>query len=257
MIKKQPGGTKELKSYNIITKLTGLMIFISLAGLAALFISDSQDREIIYITHLGLLLFIFISCTILLIAMYTLKHQIIRLMEHSSTDRLTELYNRSYLDLFLESQIEAADKDKTPVSIIMVDLDHFKEINDNNGHDVGDHILTIFAHVILKCVRKTDIIARYGGDEFIVVLPNTDTETAKLIADRIRKDVESEPITPVNGVVINSISCSVGVSTYPVHCDSKTNLIKTSDIALYEAKRSGRNRTIVYSLESMARADMA
>lgn len=166
--------------------------------------------------------------------------------EQASMDKLTELYNRSYLDPFLESEIDAADKAKQPISVIMVDMDHFKDINDTYGHVVGDHVLAIFAQVVLKCIRKTDIIARYGGDEFIVVLPCTDTETARAVADRIRNDVSETYIPPIDGVVISSIHCSVGVSTYPVLCDSKHTLLRTSDLALYKAKHSGRNCTIVY-----------
>ena len=166
--------------------------------------------------------------------------------EQASMDKLTELYNRSYLDPFLESEIVAADKAKQPISVIMVDMDHFKDINDTYGHVVGDHVLTIFAQVVLKCIRKTDIIARYGGDEFIVVLPCTDTDTARAVADRIRDDVSETYIPPIDGVVISSIHCSVGVSTYPVLCDSKHTLLRTSDLALYKAKNSGRNCTIVY-----------
>lgn len=187
------------------------------------------------------------------IIFYTLykssNNSIEKLKEQSSMDKLTELYNRSFLDPFLESEIDAAKKDNQKVSVIMVDMDHFKEINDSYGHIVGDHVLTIFAQVVLKCIRKTDIIARYGGDEFIVVLPNTDTDTAKSVAERIREDVSETYIPPVDGVVISSIHCSVGISTYPVHCDSKNSLIRTSDLALYMAKRSGRNCTMVYQNE--------
>lgn len=166
--------------------------------------------------------------------------------EQASFDKLTELYNRSYLDPFLESKIDAAKKANQPISVIMVDMDHFKEINDTYGHIVGDHVLSIFAQVVLKCIRKTDIIARYGGDEFIVVLPCTDTETARFIADRIRSDVSETYIPPKDDAVISSIHCSVGVSTYPIHCDSKNSLLRTSDLALYKAKTSGRNCTMVY-----------
>ena len=164
-------------------------------------------------------------------------------------DKLTELYNRSYLEPFLESEINAAKKEHQKISVIMVDMDHFKEINDTYGHIVGDHVLMIFAQVVLKCIRKTDIIARYGGDEFIVVLPNTDTDTARSVAERIREDVSETYIPPIDGVVISSIHCSVGISTYPVHCDSKNSLIRTSDLALYMAKRSGRNCIKVYQSE--------
>lgn len=168
------------------------------------------------------------------------------LKELTSMDKLTELYNRRYLEPFLENELDAAKKENRKVSAIMVDVDHFKEINDTYGHIVGDHVLTIFAQTVMKCIRKTDIIARYGGDEFIVILPNTDTETAKAVAERIREDVAGTYIPPADGVRVSSIQCSVGISTYPVHCDNKYSLIKTSDLALYMAKRSGRNCIRVY-----------
>jgi diguanylate cyclase (GGDEF)-like protein len=190
------------------------------------------------------------ALTILYYSAYKKSIQsIIKLKEQSSTDKLTELYNRSFLEPFLDHEINKARKEKLNISVMMVDLDHFKEINDTYGHIVGDHILSIFAQVVLKCIRKTDIIARYGGDEFVVVLPKTDTDTAKIIADRIRLEVSGTYIPPVDDILISSIHCSVGISTYPLHCDSKNSLIKTSDLALYMAKRSGRNCTRVYERE--------
>ena len=186
---------------------------------------------------------------LLIFANRRLKH-FMRLLEifkaQASMDKLTELYNRSYLEPFLENEIESADRLNNQISMIMVDMDRFKDINDTYGHTVGDRILTIFAQVVLKCIRKTDVIVRYGGDEFVVVLPRTDTETAHIVAERIREEVSATYIPPIDGAVISSISCSVGVSTYPALCSSKSSLIKTSDLALYEAKHAGRNRTIVY-----------
>lgn len=167
--------------------------------------------------------------------------------KQATTDKLTKLHNRSYLDPFLENEMRQADIHNRQVSVIMIDMDHFKEVNDAYGHVVGDYVLRIFAQIVLKCIRKTDKIARYGGDEFIVVLPCTDTSTAHSVAERIRHEVSTSYIPPIDGISISSISCSVGVSTYPVLCSNKNNLIKTSDLALYEAKHSGRNCTIVYN----------
>ena len=197
----------------------------------------------------GALVFVSSAALILHSLYKRINEAMIKLTQQSSMDRLTELYNRSYLEPFLEGEIDTARKENQQVSVMMVDMDHFKEINDTYGHVVGDHVLAIFAQVVLKCLRKTDIIARYGGDEFIVVLPNTDTETASSVADRIRNEVTETYIPPVDGVVISSINCSIGISNYPVLCDSKNTLIKTSDLALYMAKRSGRNCTKVYQGE--------
>ncbi len=222
------------------------------SGIAVFFISDAMSKGSHTLWCLTLaflasiLTFAASSGTLFYILYKRTIRIIIKLKEKSSIDQLTELYNRSFIEPFIESEIHTAKKDKQDVSVIMVDLDHFKEINDTYGHAVGDHVLAIFAQVVLKCIRKTDIIARYGGDEFIVVLPNTDTDTAKSVAERIREDVSKTHIPPLDGVVISSINCSVGISTYPEHCDSKNSLIRTSDLALYMAKRSGRNCIKVY-----------
>jgi len=166
------------------------------------------------------------------------------------TDRLTKLYNRNFLEPYLENQIEAANLSNQQVSAIMIDIDHFKRINDTYGHAVGDYVLTVFSQLISKCVRKTDLIARYGGDEFIVILPSTDTATAGIIAERIREDVCKVRIPPYKDTILPPISCSVGVSTYPKDCSTKDDLIRTSDLALFKAKQAGRNCMRIYQNET-------
>lgn len=165
----------------------------------------------------------------------------------ADTDKLTKLYNRSFLDPYLENQIEAANLSNQQISAIMVDMDHFKSVNDTFGHIVGDYVLTVLAQLISKCIRKTDLIARFGGDEFIIILPSTGTDTAEQIAERIRREVAEAHIPPYNNIIIPPISCSVGISTYPIFCDSKDALIMTSDQALYRAKQEGRNRIKTYT----------
>lgn len=245
------------KSNNIIPigRLSCIAVISACFGIAVFFISNivlkgSHPEWIAALAFItGVLSFTSLVGTIFYTLYKRSSRSIEELKEQSSMDKLTELYNRSYLEPFLESEIDTAKKKNQKVSVIMVDMDHFKEINDTYGHIAGDHVLMIFAQVVLKCIRKTDIIARYGGDEFLVVLPNTDTDTAKSVAERIREDVSETYIPPVDNVVISSIHCSVGISTYPVHCDSKTSLIRTSDLALYMAKRSGRNCIKVYQSE--------
>jgi diguanylate cyclase (GGDEF)-like protein len=249
-MEKNPETPKHYKRCKILTVLAGLAGISAIAGISTLLESRGANMFALSVIHKILTGVLIIFCVLLYIMILHYRAELDKLKTHASTDKLTDLYNRSYLDLFLENQIEEANRSKKPVSIIMVDLDHFKEINDAHGHNAGDHVLSIFAQVVLKCIRKSDIIARYGGDEFIVVLPDTNTETAHTIAERIRHDVSNACIPPVDGDPLSSISCSVGVSTYPVHCNSKHSLIKTSDLALYEAKRSGRNRTIVYNMQN-------
>jgi diguanylate cyclase (GGDEF)-like protein len=160
-------------------------------------------------------------------------------------DTFCDNFNRSFLDQFLANEVEASKQVNEPISVIMADLDHFKEISSMYGQTVGDHILLIFTQVILKCIRPTDFVARYGGDQIIVVLPDTDVETAKKIAEHIREEVSKTYVPPVDGVVISSIYCSTGVSSYPTLSDDKNTLVRTSDLALYLAKKSGRNKVCV------------
>ncbi len=164
---------------------------------------------------------------------------------HTSDDN----FNRSFLDQFLNSEVEAAKAEDKPVSVIMADLDHFKDINSMYGHTVGDHILAIFTQAVLRCMRPTDFIARYGGDQIIIVLPGTDVEDAKSIAEHLREEVSKTYVPPVDGVVISSIYCSTGVSAYPTLSDDKNTLVRTSDLALHLAKQAGRNCTKVYKQE--------
>jgi diguanylate cyclase (GGDEF)-like protein len=164
----------------------------------------------------------------------------------ASTDKLTKVYNRNYLDTFLDNQIELTSHSNDYLSLIMLDIDHFKSVNDTYGHAAGDHILALFAQLIVKCTRVTDLVARFGGEEFIVVLPSTTIDTAQGIAERIRQTVEQAYMPPYGGVDLPSISCSLGVSSFPLFCDNKDDLIKTADTALYKAKQSGRNCTVVY-----------
>ncbi len=174
------------------------------------------------------------------------KRTLTVLDKKASTDKLTKVYNRNYLDTFLDSQIELANHSSDYLSLIILDIDHFKRVNDNYGHAAGDHILALFAQLIVKCTRTTDLVARFGGEEFIVVLPSTTVDTAYGIAERIRQTVEGAYMPPYDGVDLPSISCSLGVSTFPIFCDNKEDLIKTADIALYRAKESGRNRTVIF-----------
>lgn len=197
----------------------------------------------------GLLLISFSVCTQFFSYYKRSRKFMEELDKQSSRDKLNEAYDRSYLDPFVKGELDASDKEGKPLSIIMADLDHFKDINDTYGHIVGDHILAIFAQVVLKCLRPSDIITRYAGDELIVIMPDTDTATAASIAERIRTEVGSTYIPPVDNVVVSSINCSVGVATYPVLCEAGTSPIRSSEIALYMAKRSGRDCVRVFQHE--------
>lgn len=175
------------------------------------------------------------------------KRAMQQLNKKAYTDKLTKLYNRNFLETYLENQIEATNLSKDNLSVIMMDIDHFKNVNDKYGHTAGDSVLVVFAQVILRCIRKTDLVARYGGEEFIAILPATDTKTAVGIAERIRETIAIEPMPKLNDTVVPPITCSLGVATYPIHADTKNNIIKVADIALYKAKQGGRNRVEIYN----------
>ncbi|GAE89705.1 diguanylate cyclase [Acetivibrio straminisolvens JCM 21531] len=175
------------------------------------------------------------------------KRALSKLNKNASTDKLTKLYNRRFLEYYLDNQLNLAGFSNQKLSVIMMDIDNFKRINDTYGHTAGDAVLVVFSQVILRCLRQTDLVARYGGEEFIAILPTSDTKNAYEIAERIRESIAAEPMPKVNNVQLPNISCSFGVSTFPIHADNKVDLIKTADIALYKAKQSGKNRVITYS----------
>lgn len=175
------------------------------------------------------------------------KRVLRQLNKNASTDKLTKLYNRRFLEYYLDNQIEITSFSNQRLSVIMMDIDNFKRINDTYGHTAGDAVLVIFSQVILRCLRQTDLVARYGGEEFMAILPSSDTKNAYDIAERIRESIATEPMPKANNVQLPNISCSFGVSTFPTYADNKNDLIKTADIALYKAKQAGKNRVITYS----------
>lgn len=177
----------------------------------------------------------------------SMKHsQIISSMKDMATyDTLTNMYNRRHLNQVLEVEFRSSFIKNHPLSIIMVDIDHFKAINDRYGHDKGDRALIHVASLLKGSLRKHDIIARFGGEEFIVVLPKTIMRDAVIIADQMRKFVEATPFSAGDEMI--HLTVSLGIAAIPViRPESKEELIKFADTALYEAKEKGRNRVCFY-----------
>ena len=178
----------------------------------------------------------------------SMKHsQVIRSMKDMAIyDTLTHVYNRRYLDQVLEEEFRNSRLSKQPVSIIMVDIDHFKPINDQYGHDEGDRALIHISSLLKASLRKHDIVARFGGEEFLVILPRTIMKDAVVIAERIRRAVEANPLSAGNETV--HLTVSLGIAAIPaIWPDSKEEFIKFADTALYEAKGKGRNRVCFYA----------
>ncbi len=159
------------------------------------------------------------------------------------TDKLTKLYNRHYLDTHLKNLISQALASRRPMSLMILDMDHFKAVNDTYGHDVGDEVLRALAEVMVSTIRSADLAARYGGEEFVVLMPETDASRAYEAAERLRKKVESTPfaISHADGQIFKTLS--IGHATIQP-TDVPETLLKRADAALYEAKNTGRNKVL-------------
>jgi diguanylate cyclase (GGDEF)-like protein len=162
----------------------------------------------------------------------------------SIREALTGLFNRRYLDEALPRELNRARRNKEPLSVLMFDIDHFKKFNDAYGHEAGDHVLKKISEVILSNIRESDIACRYGGEEFIIILPGTPIEVAVERAEALRKDVSFSRLEH-NGKDIGSLTISVGVAAFPQHGTMYDTLIRTADEAAYRAKECGRNQVVV------------
>ena len=172
-----------------------------------------------------------------------LRGMVTNAVELAITDPLTGLHNRRYLDSHLRSLVERSAEAGKPVAVLAFDLDFFKGINDTYGHDAGDDVLREFSHRLKKSVRGIDLVVRHGGEEFVVIMPETDAKLAIKVADRLRRDVESETFETRSGESI-PVTVSVGVAEFQGESDSADALMRRADQALYKAKRDGRNRVV-------------
>jgi len=164
-------------------------------------------------------------------------------------DTLTGLYNRRYFEERLGIDAQKSFYSGTPLSLVMVDIDHFKKINDTFGHTEGDQALCKISSLLKTSVRKKDTVARYGGEEFILILPEAGLEESFVIAERIRRQVENTSFE-VGQAQVN-LTLSMGISNFPSHrAKSKEDLVKMADQALYDAKRGGRNKVCIFSGKS-------
>ncbi len=169
-------------------------------------------------------------------------------------DKLTQLYNRRFLDEATQKHMALAARYKQPISFLMLDVDHFKRFNDLYGHAQGDKALQILATILLQNVRESDIVARYGGEEFTIILPNTGKENAEILAEKIRKAVETCSVMVINETTEN-ITISLGLSTYPADGVDVAELISQADNALYRSKAGGRNRVTLATLNKSKDTD--
>jgi two-component system, cell cycle response regulator len=163
-------------------------------------------------------------------------------IEAAITDALTGLHNRRYMESHLATLVEQAVARSRPISILILDIDYFKTINDTHGHSAGDEVLKEFSRRLKKAVRGIDLACRYGGEEFVVVMPDTDIAMATSVADRLRKRIAAE-LFPINqNTRTVQATISIGIAAMRSSEDSPADIIKRADRALYRAKREGRNR---------------
>jgi diguanylate cyclase (GGDEF)-like protein len=164
----------------------------------------------------------------------------------TTSDALTSVYNKRFLLDALEHERVRSQRHKRPLALMMLDVDHFKSINDTFGHPVGDQVLSEISTLLVKLARNCDIVARYGGEEFAVILPETDSTRAKVLAQRLRRGIEQHTIVCDQGRFTVTVSIGVSGTEGDGAATSRESLISQTDNALYAAKRNGRNRIEVH-----------
>lgn len=167
----------------------------------------------------------------------------------SVTDGLTDLYNQSHFFLLLNLQLERSRRYGTAFSLIIFDVDHFKNYNDANGHILGSEALRLVARLMKDVFRASDMLAKYGGDEFVVIMPNSDKIGAFLGAERIREAVEHETFKGGESQPMGRVTLSLGIASYPEHGSTTRDILDKADKAMYFAKETGRNKTVIYNEE--------
>jgi diguanylate cyclase (GGDEF)-like protein/PAS domain S-box-containing protein len=177
------------------------------------------------------------------------------LRTQSVRDALTGLYNRRYLEETLEREMRRAARAAQSLGILMIDLDHFKKFNDTYGHDAGDAVLRETGASLSKGIRAEDFVCRFGGEEFVVILPTADPETSRARAERLRTKMRELTIM-YQGKSLGMVTISVGVAAFPAHGTSPKELMVAADAALYEAKRGGRDQVVVASEKAVEQMDL-
>jgi two-component system cell cycle response regulator len=165
-------------------------------------------------------------------------------IEMAITDALTGLHNRRYMETHLAGLVDQAASRGKPIAVLVLDIDFFKSINDSYGHDAGDDVLREFALRIRKSIRNIDLACRYGGEEFVIVMPETDMGVATMVAERLRRRIAGEAFPISQGARAIDVTLSIGIAALAGVGDTAADMLKRADQALYRAKRDGRNRVV-------------
>ena len=169
------------------------------------------------------------------------------LRDSTLRDPMTGLNNRRFLEEYVETLVASVQRKRTHVAILMLDLDYFKMVNDTYGHDAGDAVLKSLSNVLKQSVRASDLVIRYGGEEFLIILIDSESTAAERVAENIRAAVEALKVQ-VAGIVLQK-TISIGISDFPTDSDTFWQAVKFADVALYQAKEQGRNRVIRFNPE--------
>jgi two-component system, cell cycle response regulator len=173
-----------------------------------------------------------------------LRDNVAMSIEMAITDALTGLFNRRYMESHLGTLVEQAASRGKPLTVMVIDIDYFKSINDTHGHDAGDDVLRDFALRIKRSIRGIDLACRYGGEEFVLVMPETDMAVAAMVAERLRRRIAAEPFAIQQGTKTVPVTISIGIAGLRDKDDTAAAVLKRADQALYRAKRDGRNRVV-------------
>jgi diguanylate cyclase (GGDEF)-like protein len=169
------------------------------------------------------------------------------LLTFAFTDYLTGLKTRGYFEQQLELEMKRCERNRADLSLLMLDIDYFKPLNDRYGHHVGDQVLRDVAALLTKDMREVDTVARYGGEEFVIVLPEVNAFSASRVAQRIRGSIDQAKFFAGSADVVEHLTISIGIAVYPQDTRFKRDLIESADAALYDAKSRGRNQVTMYS----------
>jgi diguanylate cyclase (GGDEF)-like protein len=233
-------------------KLLRGFIVLFIAGYVVCLGTFSVQRDASHIVVSSI--FFLGACFVLLVCVLahgTVKDikRIATLEAETITDPLMEIYNRRHLERRLEEEFARAQRYGFPLSILLLDIDHFKKVNDDHGHPAGDLVLKGIGEILKKTVRNVDVAARYGGEEVVVLLPHTPDTEALILAERIRRTIENHPFpidAPVDSGAPLRCTVSVGIAGMTPECANAGKLLQMADTAMYRAKEDGRNRTVVF-----------
>lgn len=233
-------------------KLLRGFIVLFIAGYVVCFGTFPAQRDASHIVVSSI--FFLGACFVLLVSVLargTMKDikRIPMLEAQTITDPLMEIFNRRYLERRLEEEFARARRYGFPLSLLLLDFDHFKKVNDDHGHTAGDLVLKGIGEILKKSVRTVDVVARYGGEEMVILLPHTPAVHAVILAERIRKKIEDFPFpadAPSGSGIPLRCTVSIGIAGMTRECMKTGQLLQMADTAMYRAKQDGRNRTVVF-----------